>query len=49
MQEDRRIYQAPELTGRGNAIQATRQSPVGPFEPATMFRQFHAGDTGFGL
>ena len=46
---DRRIYQAPELTEWGNAIQATRLSPVGPFEPGTMFRQFHAGDMGFGL
>jgi hypothetical protein len=49
MKEDRRIYQAPELTEWGNAIQATRLSPVGPFEPGTMFRQFHAGDMGFGL
>jgi hypothetical protein len=46
---DRRIYQAPELTDRGNAIQATRVKLLGPLEPATMFGQFQAGDMGFGL
>ncbi len=49
MNADRRNYEAPVLSERGDVVTATRLKTVIPFEPSGMGLQNGPGDLGFGL
>jgi len=49
MRNEERIYEAPRLIERGDAVVATRIRSTLPHEPSGAPLQGIAGDVGFGL
>jgi len=49
MRNEERIYEAPRLIDRGDAVCATRIRSTLPHEPGNIGLQSAAGDVGFGL
>jgi hypothetical protein len=49
MRNEERIYEAPRLVERGDAVVATRIRSTLPHEPSGAPLQGIAGDVGFGL
>ena len=49
MRNEERIYEAPRLIERGDAVVATRIRSYPPLEPSGAPRENFVGDVGFGL